>query len=136
MLNQRCQTTKFIERGYILHVHLITAEDGIIRRCHEKVEAEGLGYQSAPANKNTTVNLLEYGTSLTRWIVTLILCNDSCRLKSTKLSNERERATPPLSRDSTTPRPLNACCAQRILPLGRPQVHSAPFPANVRCYMG
>ena len=88
--NQRCQTTKFIEQDYILHIHLVTVEVGIIRRCHGKVEAEGLGYQSAPANKNTTVNLLEYSISLTRWLIILILCNDGCRLKSTELSKGKQ----------------------------------------------
>ena len=35
--------------------------------------------------------LLEYGISLTRWLIILILRNDSCRLKSTKLWGRSHR---------------------------------------------
>jgi len=79
---------------WYVHVHLITVEMGIIRRCHGKVEAEGLGYQPALANKNTTVHLLEYGMSLTRWLILLILCNGGRRLKSTKSFECRSTTQP------------------------------------------
>ena len=74
------------DKDYLLHVHLITDEVGIVWRCYGKIYAKSLSSRVSKVYANTQENIImKYGITLTRWLIILVLCNDGCRLKSTKL---------------------------------------------------
>jgi hypothetical protein len=150
------------DKDYSLHVYLITVEVGIVRRRYGKIQAKSLSSLVSKMYTNTHgIILLEYGISLARWLIILILCNDGCRLKSTKLrSRNHQRRRCFRVTTLLTPHPLNAApqpsyieemcplvyCianqyahpyrARHILLLDRTEVRSVPVPANMRYCMG
>ena len=62
------------DKDYLLHVHLITVEVGIIRRRYGKIQAKSLSSLVSKVYANTQeIILLEYGISLNRWLIILLV---------------------------------------------------------------
>jgi hypothetical protein len=56
------------------------------------IQAKSLSSLVSKMYANTHgIILLEYGISFTRWLIILILCNDGCQLKSTKLRSRNHQ---------------------------------------------
>jgi len=62
------------DNEYSLHVHFITVKVGIVRRRHRMIQAESLSSLVSKVYANTQeIILLEYGISLNRWLIILLV---------------------------------------------------------------